>query len=80
MYFLSGNREVGVKGSMLTVISDVWNNFEDSTDYVLFFIEFMILIKIVNIWRFVNCLFKNYPTLYKVQNIGQFYQVRLKKH
>ena len=54
MYFLAGNREVGVKGSMLTVISDVWYNFEDSTDYVLFFIEFMILIKIMNIWRFVN--------------------------
>lgn len=54
MYVLAGNREVGAKGSMLTVISDMWNNFEDSTDYVLFFIEFMILIKIMNIGRIVN--------------------------
>jgi len=36
MYVLAGNREVGDKAPMSDVLSDNWNNFEDSTAHVFY--------------------------------------------
>jgi hypothetical protein len=60
MYVLAGNREVGVKGSMLTVISDNWNNFEDSTANVFYVSNFLRTIK----FFFSECNKKKFDLLF----------------